>query len=153
MFYRANILALREYSEHIKTPEAHRKLLAWDGVHTVDQDQPMVDLRQICNASQAAARQDVINKLGQEQRQQRAKGKRKSTSEGGSPAAKAKGSEPPSTVRPTEASSSSSWGWRSRDWSEGSSQRSGLELESELGAMALVEPSLNTCEHISIAFA
>ena len=31
--------------------------------------------------------------------------------------------------------------------------RLGLELESELGAMALVEPSLNICERNSVAFA
>ena len=114
IFYRTNVLSLREYSEYIKTPKAHRNLLAWDGVHVIDLDQPMVNLRQICDASHAAARQDVINKIGQEQRQQQAKGKRKSTTKGGA--------QPPSSVSPTAATSSSSWGWRSRDWSEGWSQ-------------------------------
>ena len=68
------VLSLREYAEYVKTPKAHRNLM--------DVDQPMVNLRQICDASHAAARDDVISKLGQEQRQQQAKGKRKTTTEG-----------------------------------------------------------------------
>ena len=33
VFYRTNILSLREYAEYVKTSEARRNLLAWDGMN------------------------------------------------------------------------------------------------------------------------
>ena len=122
VLYRTNILSLREYAEYVKTPNAHRSLLAWDGVHNIDREYPLDDIRRICQASHSAARNDVISKLNQEQRQQ-GKGKRKSSADEGAPAAKAKGAQPPSTVSPSPSGSSSSWGWSSCNRSQWGGQR------------------------------
>ena len=120
ILYRANVLSLREYSEYIRTPQAHRDLLTWAGVHSISLNDSLGHLRHLCRESHAAARNDVISKLNQEQRQQQSKGKRKSQTDEGAPTSKAKGAQPPSSVSPTAAaaaSSSSSWGWSSWSWS------------------------------------
>ena len=149
ILYRTNILSVREYSEYAKTPNAHRDLLAWDGVHSIDRENSLEDIRRICRDCHAAARNDVISKLNQEQRQQQGKGKRKSHSEAGAPTSKAKGAQLPSSVSPTASASSSSWGWSSWSWGQWGEQRQWDQcdrsswLESELGALELVEPSLN----------
>ena len=131
--YHANVLSLREYSEYVRTPQAHRDLLTWTGVHAISLDDPLGHLRP--QESHAAARNDVISKLNQEQRQQQSKGKRKSQTDEGAP---------------TTTSSSSSWGWMELLELEPLGGATavgprlvGLELEPELGAMELVEPSLN----------
>lgn len=55
---------------YVSKPQAHRKLIAWDGVHTREHDHAMmVDLRR---GSEQYARRAVVNKLNQEQRQRSA---------------------------------------------------------------------------------
>ena len=125
VIYRTNILSLREYIEYLNSPDSHRGLLAWDGVHQMSQYCAIEELRQLCHDNLSAARRDVVNKQTQEQRQQQSKGKRKSSTGGdGTPASKAKGGPPPSPVSPrASGSASSSWGWSSWNWSEWGEQR------------------------------
>ena len=124
VIYRTNILSLREYAEYINSPKSHRGLLAWDGVHHVQQDSALEE-RQLCHDNLSAARRDVVNKQTQEQRQQQGKGKRKSSTGGDeTPASKAKGAPPPSPVSPRASGSASSlWGWSSWNSSEWGEQR------------------------------
>ena len=100
--------------------QAHRDLLTWTGVHTISLEDSLGHLRHLCQESHAAARNDVISKLNQEQRQQQGKGKRKFQTDEGAPTSKAKGAQPPSSVSPkaAAASVSSSWGWSSWSWSQ-----------------------------------
>ena len=114
------------YFLHQGSPgKSYSGLLAWDGVHHVQQDSALEEPRQLCHDNLSAARRDVVNKQTQEQRQQQGKGKRKSSTGGdGIPASKAKGAPPPSPVSPrASGSASSSWGWSSWNWSEWGEQR------------------------------